>query len=160
MTGKKLLQLGWREWISLPDFEIPIIKAKIDTGARTSAIHAIDIETDVSGEQTWVEFSVPPLQRNDHVLCRCRAELIDKRIITDSGGHAQERMVVSTTVRIHNIQRQIELTLTDRSGMLFRMLLGRTALVPGIQINPSDSFLLGRVDAKSLYPSGSEESSV
>jgi len=144
--------LGWREWVSLPQLGLPAIKAKIDTGARTSAIHAFDIERfKKDGAQDWVAFSVQPVQRDASIVRRCEAPLIDIRNVTDSGGHKAERFFVETVLQIGEHRRLIEMTLSQRNDMLFRMLIGRTSMVPGIQVDPSKSFSLGRMSARALY---------
>ena len=146
------LTIGWREWVSLPQLGIPAIKAKIDTGARTSAIHAFDIErVKRDGGQDWLTFSVQPLQRIGSIMVRCESPLIDIRRVTDSGGHASDRFFITTQLQIGDESRDIEMTLSQRDDMLFRMLLGRTSMVPGIQVNPSESFSLGRVSARAVY---------
>lgn len=148
----ELLLIGWREWVSLPQLGLPAIKAKIDTGARTSAIHAFDIETTKkNGGKDWLTFKVQPVQRDTSIICSCDAELIDVRRVTDSGGHAADRFFIKTELKIGSHSRMIEMTLSQRSDMLFRMLLGRTAMVPGMQVNPSLSFSLGRMSARALY---------
>lgn len=146
------LLIGWREWVSLPQLGLPAIKAKIDTGARTSAIHAFDIkQIKKNGGQDWLEFNVQPVQRDSSIVCRCEAQLVDVRRVTDSGGHTADRFFIETELRIGSHSRTIEMTLSQRTDMLFRMLLGRTAMVPGIQVDPSLSFSLGRMSARSLY---------
>jgi len=144
--------LGWREWVAMPDIGLPAIKAKLDTGARTSALHAFDIEPgdDGSGRRV-VHFSTRPMQRNESLVVRCCAELVDQRRVTDSGGHRADRYVVRTTLVLGELHRPIELTLTDRADMLFRMLIGRTALVPDQAVVPARSFLLGRMNARQAY---------
>lgn len=152
-TSETLL-IGWREWVSLPQLGLPAIKAKIDTGARTSAIHAFDIERiKKDGGQDWLMFSIQPIQRNISIVRRCEAQLMDIRRVTDSGGHAGDRYFIETELTIGSHTRTIEMTLSQRTDMLFRMLLGRTAMVPGLQVDPSLSFSLGRVSARSLYTS-------
>lgn len=132
--------LGWREWISLPELGISGIKAKIDTGARSSSLHAIDIHTiTVDGEQ-WVEFKVQPLQHQTDVPIHCRAPIKDYRQVTDSGGHRSMRYVVETTINIGNEQFTAEVTLADRSQMMFRMLLGRTAMKNRYTVDPGRSY--------------------
>lgn len=146
------LMIGWREWVSLPQLGLPAIKAKIDTGARTSAIHALDIEKfKKNGGQDWLTFSVQPIQRDVSIVRRCEARLIDIRRVTDSGGHAADRFFIETELKIGPLTRVIEMTLSQRTDMLFRMLLGRTSMAPGIIVDPSLSFTLGRVSARSLY---------
>lgn len=146
------LVIGWREWVALPLLGLPAIKAKIDTGARTSAIHAFDIERFKSDAgEDYVAFSVQPVQRDTAIIKRCEAPLIDIRSVTDSGGHKADRYFIQTDVQIGTHVRSIEMTLTQRNDMLFRMLLGRTAMVPNIQVDPSRSFSLGRMSARTLY---------
>lgn len=148
--------IGWREWVSLPQLGLPAIKVKIDTGARTSALHAFDIErVSRDGGQDWLKFSVQPVQRDNTIERRCEAPLVDIRWVTDSGGHKAERFFITTQLCIGSDTRDIEITLTQRNDMLFRMLLGRTAMVPGIQVDPSLSYSLGRVSARPLYADNS-----
>ncbi len=147
-----VLQLGWREWVALPALGLSAIKAKIDTGARTSSLHAFDI-AEHPGEDgtTYVTFNTQPVQRNESIVIACRAPVVDKRRVTDSGGHSAERYVVKTRLDLGLIQREVELTLTDRRGMLFRMLVGRTSLVPDVVVDPSATFLLGRQNVRDHY---------
>lgn len=154
----KLLTLGWREWVSLPDLGLPAIKAKIDTGARTSAIHASNIERfrHENGDD-WVSFIVMPIQRITGITRQCQAPLVDIRKVTDSGGHSEERFFISTQLVIGEQTRTVEITLAQRTDMLFRMLLGRTTLVPGIVVNPQRSYTLGRMNARSIYSKGASE---
>lgn len=154
MTDSEPRLLGWREWVSMPDLGLPAIKAKLDTGARTSALHAFDIAEAVDDAGVpVVRFSTRPLQRNDALVIRCEAPLVDKRRVTDSGGHRADRYVIRTDLVLGKASRSIELTLTDRADMLFRMLVGRTALVPDHAVVPARSFLLGRLNARALYAS-------
>jgi hypothetical protein len=149
-----VVRLGWREWVALPELGLPAIKAKIDTGARTSSLHAFDIveHTDEHGS-SYVSFKSQPVQRNESIVIACRAPVVDKRRVTDSGGHAAERYVVKTRLDFGPFQRDVELTLTDRRGMLFRMLVGRTSLVPDVVTDSAASFLLGRKKARDHYSS-------
>ncbi len=153
VTGENTVPtiIGWREWVSLPELGLPAIKAKVDTGARTSAVHAYDIKREKRHGQDWLLFSVQPIQRDSSIVRRCEAPLVDIRRVTDSGGHTDERYFISTQLQLGNLVRQIEVTLSQRDDMLFRMLLGRTAMVPGILVNPSESFSLGRLSARLLY---------
>ena len=146
------LTVGWREWVSLPELGLPGIKAKVDTGARTSAIHAFDIEPFCHSNGTdWVAFSVLPIQREPAIVRRCKAPLVDLRNVTDSGGHAEQRFCISSQLIVGPVTRTVEITLAQRNDMLFRMLLGRTTLKPDIVVNPHLSYTLGRQNARQLY---------
>ena len=150
-SAERLL-LGWREWVGLPELGVPAIKAKIDTGARTSALHALDIVEDQDDDgDAWVSFTTQPVQRNTSTEIRCRARVVDKRQVTDSGGHAAVRYVVRTSLVLGGRRVDVELTLADRRGMLFRMLVGRTSLIPDVIVDPGHSFLLGRQNPREHY---------
>lgn len=139
-----LLTFGWREWVSLPDLGIDRIKAKIDTGARTSAIHAFALRTFVEDGRERVEFQIHPLQKDVETVISCQADVLDKRIVTDSGGHREERIVIETTLSIGGHSWPMEATLTARDDMLFRMLIGRTALKRRVVVNPARSYVVGK----------------
>lgn len=138
---KKLPTIGWREWISLPELGITRIKAKTDSGARTSALHAFALEPFKEGNQQKIKFDIHPLQHNTTLVTTCIADVIDIRSVTDSGGHREERYVISTPIKIGEETWPIEITLTERDTMLFRMLLGRSAIKRRFLINPARSFI-------------------
>jgi len=134
--------LGWREWVALPDLGIPAIKAKIDTGARTSALHAFYVETFKRGGERWIRFGIHPDQFSSEQVCHCEARLLDQRRVKDSGGHEEQRYVIATSVLLGEEQLGCEMTLTDRENMRFRMLLGRTAMRGRYIVDPGRSYLL------------------
>ena len=141
---KKLLTLGWREWVGLPELGIERIKAKVDTGARTSCLHAFKLRPFTEDGVEHIEFKLHPIQKDNETEIVCRARVIDKRTVTDSGGHKEERWVISTPVSIGQYQWPIEMTLTARDNMKFRMLLGRSALKSRALVNSSKSYLVGK----------------
>lgn len=136
------LLIGWREWIALPDLRIPAIKAKVDTGARTSSLHAFKIEPFSERGSPMVRFRVHPLQRRNDIVVLCESAIVDHRFVSDSGGHKEKRYVIETTLTIGDMTYSIEITLANREPMSHRMLLGRTAMKPLI-IEPAMSYLLG-----------------
>ena len=141
-VGKKQ-KIGWREWISLPSLGIPWIKAKVDSGARTSAIHAFQVEPFEEDGKKRVRFLVHPIQRRTDICIECIADVIDRRVVSDSGGHREWRYVIQVPVKIGETEYPIEATLTNRDTMAFRMLLGRTAMVHFL-LDAEKSFVLGR----------------
>lgn len=136
--------VGWREWISLPDLGIKRLKAKIDTGARTSALHAFALEKFREKRKDKVRFYIHPLQRSTQKVNICVAEIIDRRWVTDSGGHGEYRFVIETRMLLGHFEQLIELTLTNRDSMTFRMLLGRSALKHHYLVNVDKSYLIGK----------------
>jgi hypothetical protein len=136
--------LGWREWVALPELDIRLIKAKIDTGARSSALHAYTIDPYFIGGQRWIMFAIHPKQKHRHVSIECHAPVKDRRIVTDSGGHKQRRYVIETDILLGKALIRTEVTLTNRDTMLFRMLLGRTAINNHYIIDPGASYLQGK----------------
>ena len=135
--------LGWREWIALPDLGIDAIKAKVDTGARTSALHAFRIKTFEEDGVRRVRFQVHPLQRRKRPSIECEAEVIDERRVTSSNGQKELRLVIKTPIEIGGKTWPVELTLTNRDEMSFRMLLGRQAVRGHAIIDPGRSFCAG-----------------
>ncbi len=136
--------IGWREWLALPSLSIPAIKVKIDTGARTSALHAFFIERFNRDGVKMVRFGIHPLQNNNTYEIICEAPVLDERVVTDSGGHSELRYVIETEVSFMNINWPVEVTLTNRDNMKFRMLLGRTALAGRFLVDAETSFCGGR----------------
>jgi hypothetical protein len=144
MNNLALPMAGWREWVSLPELNIPAIKAKIDTGARTSALHAFHLDTFTEKGKTNVRFQLHPFVKRPKHVIECVTVLKDVRWVMDSGGHREERPVIETIICIGGLMWPIEITLTSRDDMRFRMLLGRTAMQKRLMINPSASYLLGK----------------
>jgi len=143
-SSLELPMLGWREWVGLPSLNLPQIKAKIDTGARSSALHAFMIDPYQKDNQRWVMFAIHPLQKREDIIVECHAPIKDRRLVSDSGGHKQRRYVIETPLQIGTTLIIAELTLTNRDSMRFRMLLGRTAMHQRFRINPSESYLQGK----------------
>lgn len=145
---RKYPLVGWREWVSLPELNIPKIKAKIDTGARTSALHAFSLRPFIENGKNKISFDIHPLQHVTDKTITCIADVVDKRLVTDSGGHEEERYVIQTLIAIAGQTWSIEITLTERENMLFRMLLGRSALRKRFIVNPARSFITTRIYKK------------
>ena len=134
--------IGWREWVSLPGLGVKKIKVKVDTGARTSALHAHNLELEEREDEQWVKFYVHPLQRTKASGVLCEARVLGRRTVRDSGGKEEERYVVESTVRLGDRDWPIEITLTSRDTMGFRMLLGRTAIRRRYLVDSGRSYLL------------------
>ena len=134
--------IGWREWVALPELGVERLKAKIDTGARTSAIHAFDIELYKKSGEDWVRFAVHPYQKNDTDIRACTCLVQESRVVTNSGGSQEHRLVIETQLTMGNQSWPIELTLTNRDQMGFRMLLGRTAIKGRFLVDPGRSFCI------------------
>ncbi|WP_455222394.1 ATP-dependent zinc protease family protein [Kaarinaea lacus] len=137
--------LGWREWVSLPDLGIAKIKAKVDTGARTSALHAFDVILEETGDDKIVRFKIHPKQRDLETVIECEAPLLDEREVRDSGGHSESRYIIETKISIGSSSHMAEVTLTNRDSRGFRMLIGRTTMNGYYLVDPGQSFLMKNV---------------
>ena len=148
------LVIGKEEWCSLPELHLPAVKARIDSGARTSALHADNIHVYNARGEKWVRFDINPIQKDRKITVHCRARLIDERDVKSSSGHTERRPVIETAVRIGTITQNIQLTLTNRDALGYRMLLGREAMQGRMLIDPEKSFTQGmhsEIEARQFY---------
>jgi ribosomal protein S6--L-glutamate ligase len=149
MSQNKII-LGSEEWCAFPNLGIPAIKARVDSGAKTSALHAINIAPFIKNDANWVKFDINPIQNNLKTVIHCEALLVDKRIVKSSSGFREQRYVIQTTINVGNDSWDIEMTLTNRDSMGFRMLLGREAMSGRILVDPEQKYLLGQTSTESL----------
>lgn len=149
MLQNKII-LGSEEWCSFPELGIPTIKARVDSGAKTSALHAINIAPFKKEGQNWVKFDINPIQNNVKTIIHCESPLVDKRVVKSSSGFREERYVIQTNLEIGNSNWLIEMTLTNRDSMGFRMLLGREAMSGRVLVDPEQQYLLGQPTSDSL----------
>jgi len=140
----KKRQVGWREWVGFPELGVDRIKAKLDTGARTSVIHAFRIRKVDDNDEPRIEFYLHPVQRRRNPEYRCIAQIVDERTVKSSNGGRETRYVIITPMRMGEYIWPVELTLSDRDQMGFRMLVGRSAIRGRYIVDPGSSFLLGR----------------
>lgn len=132
--------IGWREWVELPVLGIERIKAKVDTGARTAALHAWQVHRFERNGEPWIRFEVHPAQRDNSVRISCEAPLAGEKVVRNSGGQRESRYVIVTDVKLGTQMWPIELTLTNRDQMGFRMLLGRASVRGRFVVDPSTSY--------------------
>jgi hypothetical protein len=144
MKIKKIV-VGWREWLALPDLGVERIIAKVDTGAKTCALHAFYIDEFVRDDAAWIKFGLHPNRDDNEQAIDCEAPVKERRDVTDSGGHTENRYVIDTTFVIAGQQFTTEVTLTNRDNMRYRLLLGRNALRRRMLVDPGKSFMLTRV---------------
>ena len=142
--------LGCEEWCSFPELGIPTIKARVDSGAKTSALHAVNIAPFIKNETNWVKFDINPIQNNQKTVIHCEAPLIDKRIVKSSSGFREQRYVIQTTLEIGESKWEIEMTLTNRDSMGYRMLLGREAMNGRVLVDPEQHYLQGQPTPETL----------
>jgi ribosomal protein S6--L-glutamate ligase len=149
MLQSKII-LGSEEWCSFPELGIPAIKARVDSGAKTSALHAKNIAPFIKDGQNWVKFDINPIQNNLKTIIHCEAPLVDKRVVKSSSGFREQRFVIQTNLEIGNGTWVIEMTLTNRDSMGFRMLLGREAMSGRVLVDPEQQYLLGQPSTDNL----------
>lgn len=142
--------IGWKEWIALPDIHVPALKVKVDTGARTSSLHAEHIEHFTKDGRAYIHFELHPIQKNKDITIQCEAPLVTHRQVKSSCGGEEHRPVIMTTLTLGNLQWEIELNLTNRDYMGFRMLLGRNAIRHRLIVDPGQKFLHRRVRKKEI----------
>ncbi len=147
-TETPLVIIGWREWISLPELGIARIKAKIDTGARSSCLHTYEMETYQVDGRPFVRFKVHPIQRHDEFSVTCEAPVHDVRKVRSSSGEAADRIVIQSLVRWMGESWMVDMTLNNRSEMGFRMLIGREAIRSRLLVDSGRSYLGGRPKRK------------
>ena len=140
-TQETLPALGWREWATLPELGLGAVLAKIDTGARSCALHVDWQRCFFEGDVEHVAFALRP--HEDAVVVECRAPVLDRRLVTDSGGRQGERVFIHTLLRLGDWQREVEVNLADRRGLRHPMLVGRTALTAAWLVDPARTFVLG-----------------
>ncbi len=151
--------VGSEEWCAFPQLGIPTIKARVDSGAKTSALHAVNISPFQRDGENWVKFDINPIQNNTKTVIHCQAPLVDKRIVKSSSGFREQRYVIKSQIKIGTADWDVELTLTNRDSMGFRMLLGREAMSGRILVDPEQKYLLGqptRESLKELYANNEE----
>jgi len=142
--------VGSEEWCSFPILNIPIIKARVDSGAKTSALHAINIVPFDKDGEDWVKFDINPIQNDSKTIINCQSKLIDKRIVKSSSGYREQRYVIATELEIGGKIWTVEITLTNRDSMGFRMLLGREAMSGRVLVDPEEKYLLGQPTNENL----------
>ena len=150
MTSTPPIVIGWREWLALPELGIPAIKAKIDTGARTSSLHVDTLVVDERDSVTRLHFSVSATGRKHVPPVHCSAPAIARRTVTDSGGHATLRWFIRTRIELGGACFETEINLTDRRNMLFPMLLGRSGLGDRFAVDPAASYCCGRLKSRKM----------
>ncbi|TRW27384.1 30S ribosomal protein S6--L-glutamate ligase [Flavobacterium zepuense] len=151
--------VGSEEWCAFPELGIPTIKARVDSGAKTSALHAINIAPFEREGESWVKFDINPIQNNSKAVIHCQAPLVDKRVVKSSSGYREQRYVIKSRIQVGDIDWDVEVTLTNRDSMGFRMLLGREAMSGRILVDPEQKYLLGqptREKLMELYEKGEE----
>ncbi len=150
MALNEKVLIGCEEWCAFPSLGIPAVKARVDSGAKTSALHAVNIQSFKRRGVKWVSFEIHPLQDTRKTVVRCEAMVVDRRSVRSSSGEAEKRLVVKVPLQMGNHSWDVEVTLTNRDSMGYRMLLGREAMVGRMLVDPEASFLQGELDATRL----------
>ncbi len=140
---KHLIDVGWAEWLTIPELGIPYIAAKIDTGARTSCLHTFSVDAFERRGETWLRIGLHPIKGNSDIEIWREIKAKEQRAVTDSGGHTEQRWVVELDLVIAGQTIRADVTLTNRDNMAYRMLLGRTAMTKRIRVNPGSKWLCG-----------------
>ena len=151
--------IGWREWVKLPELGVNRIKVKVDTGARSSALHAYDLEEFEKNGESWVRFKIHPKQRDSEKVVEAEAMILEYRNIRSSSGRATRRPVIITSIELLGVTWSVELTLANRDEMGFRMLLGREGVRRRFLVDPGKSYYGGkpkRVKKKKTQPKAGE----
>ncbi|MFQ3341078.1 MAG: ribosomal protein S6--L-glutamate ligase [Flavobacteriaceae bacterium] len=151
MNDSKITVIGSEEWCSFESLNIPAIKARIDSGAKTSSIQAANIKKYKKEKEDWVSFEINPIQDNLSIVVQCKSPIISTRTVKSSTGVAEKRFVIKAPIKFGNSIHEIQLTLANRDGMDFRMLLGREAMLSRYLVDPSRPFLLGDISEKELH---------
>jgi hypothetical protein len=144
MNNIDTLELGWREWISLPDLAVAQLLAKVDTGAKTCALHAFYVEPYDQGGERWIRFGLHPSRKSISKEVHCTARISDHRAVRDSSGNEELRYVIESRIKMGAASFACEMTLTNRDSMRYRFLLGRNALIGRYTVNPARSCILGK----------------
>jgi ribosomal protein S6--L-glutamate ligase len=150
MTTNSKFIIGNQEWCALPELGIPAVRARVDSGAKTSSLHAFNIQPFERDGSPWVRFDVHPVQNDDLIEVRCERQVVDRRVVKNSGGNSEDRYVIRTPIRMNSDVWDIELTLTNRDSMGFRMLLGREAMNGRIIVDPSIGCALGDISKQEI----------
>ena len=153
-SGPEKMIIGSEEWCAIPQLGIHAIKVRVDSGAKTSALHAFNIQPFTRANSPWVAFEIHPVQDNRKIALRCEAPVADRRVVKNTSGQGERRYVIKVPLRMADQAWDIEITLTNRDSMGYRMLLGREAMNGRILVDPSDSMVLGRigdVDLSHMY---------
>ncbi len=155
-ASSELPILGWREWVALPDLGVSTVKAKVDTGARSSSLHVVGLEEFEKEGSIWVRFRIHPRQRSSEVSVSAEAPVLERRSVRSSSGKASVRPVIITHISLLNVTWPIELTLSRRDEMGFRMLLGREAFRGQFLVDASNSYYGGKPVRKKVKKSNSK----